>query len=161
MSKQHTEQLTGHEYDGIEEYDNPTPGWWHAIFAASVVFSIVYATFWHVSVFGWSAQDSWSSMQRAEFVRIFSSVGDIKPDEPTILAMMKDERFMAIAKATFIGNCSACHKRDGGGDVGVNLCDDSYKNVERLEDIYRVITEGANSGAMPSWRGTVFPTTSG
>ena len=36
------DQLSGHEYDGIQEYDNPTPGWWVAVFAATVVFSVFY-----------------------------------------------------------------------------------------------------------------------
>jgi cytochrome c oxidase cbb3-type subunit 3 len=152
MSSPESNQLTDHEYDGIREYDNPTPGWWHAIFAATVVFSLGYAIFWHASAFGWTVQDSWDDFQRAEFARVFGSVGELKHDEATILSMTSNQKFMTIAKATFIGGCAACHKRDGGGDVGVNLCDDSYKNVNRVEDIFRVITEGAGSGAMPSWK---------
>ena len=27
--------LTGHDYDGIQEYDNPLPGWWKWLFVAS------------------------------------------------------------------------------------------------------------------------------
>jgi cytochrome c oxidase cbb3-type subunit 3 len=145
-------KLTGHNYDGIEEFDNPTPGWWHAIFLSSIVFSLIYAVFWHGSVLGWSIHDEWDDAQKAEFAKIFGSVGELKTDQETILAQMSNQKFMAVAKATFIGNCAACHKRDGGGDVGVNLCDDNYKNVNKIEDIYKVITEGANAGAMPPWK---------
>lgn len=144
--------LTSHEYDGIREYDNPTPGWWHWIFAGSVVFSVFYVLFWHGSVFGWSVEEAWEADQRAEFQRIFGEVGELGHDRASILAQMENPKFMAIAKATFIGNCAACHARDGGGDIGVNLTDDSYKNVETVEDLFRVITDGANSGAMPSWQ---------
>ena len=28
------DELTDHNYDGIQEYDNPTPGWWYLIFGA-------------------------------------------------------------------------------------------------------------------------------
>ena len=43
-------ELTGHEYDGISEYDNPTPSWWHLIFLASVVFSVFYFTYYINSI---------------------------------------------------------------------------------------------------------------
>ncbi|MBL8763317.1 MAG: c-type cytochrome [Phycisphaerae bacterium] len=152
MSVQSPGPLSSHEYDGIREYDNPTPGWWYAILTATVVFSAVYFVFWHASVAGWSIHDSWEDDQRAEYARIFGAVGQLKPDEASILAQMGNPKFMNIARATFIGNCASCHARDGGGDVGVNLCDESYKNVVKIEDLFRVITDGANGGAMPSWK---------
>jgi cytochrome c oxidase cbb3-type subunit 3 len=147
-----TQQLTDHEYDGIREYDNPTPGWWHAIFLATIVFAVCYVAFWHGSAAGYSIEDSWNEDQRAEFARIFGKVGELKPDQATILTMMNNPQFMQIAKATFEGTCAACHSKDGTGGIGVNLCDDYYKNVTKIEDIYRVISEGANGGAMPSWK---------
>jgi len=146
------DQLMDHEYDGIREYDNPTPGWWNMIFAATVVFAFFYVIVWHASSASYTIHDTWNKAQLAEYARIFGSVGQLKPDEQTILAQIDEPRFMAIAKSTFVGTCAACHARDGGGDVGVNLCDDSYKNIKKVEDIYRVITEGANGGAMPSWK---------
>ncbi len=144
--------LTSHEYDGIREYDNPTPGWWYAIFTASIVVSALYLIFWHGSVLGWTIEEAWADDQKAEFVKIFGAVGQLKGDQQTILKQMNNPQFMSIAKSTFLGNCTACHSRDGGGGIGVNLCDDYYKNVTRVEDIFRVITEGANGGAMPSWK---------
>ena len=33
---------TGHVYDGIEEYDNPLPGWWFKMFVGTVVFGVIY-----------------------------------------------------------------------------------------------------------------------
>lgn len=146
------DSLTDHSYDGIQEYDNPTPRWWHAIFAGSVVFSVFYVLFWHVSTGGWTNEEGWSDAQKAEVARIFGSVGEMKPDRETILTQMSSPTFMPLAKAIFIGNCAACHRSDGGGDIGVNLCDDSYKNAANIEDLFRVITEGANAGAMPSWK---------
>jgi cytochrome c oxidase cbb3-type subunit 3 len=146
--------LTDHEYDGIREYDNPTPGWWYWLFGGSVVFSVLYLVFFHFSVAGWTVEDAWSNDQRAEFVRIFGSVGELKKDDQSILKQRDNPQFMTIAKAAFIGNCSACHAKDGGGLVGVNLCDDTFKNIKNVSDIFKVITDGANAGAMPAWKRT-------
>jgi len=146
--------LTDHEYDGIREFDNPTPGWWYWLFGASVAFSALYLVFFHFSVAGWTVEDAWSNDQRAEFVRVFGSVGELKKDDESILKQMDNQQFMTIAKAAFIGNCSACHAKDGGGLVGVNLCDDSFKNIKNVSDIFKVITDGANAGAMPAWKRT-------
>ena len=30
-------QLTDHAYDGIQEFDNPLPGWWKWMFVGSIV----------------------------------------------------------------------------------------------------------------------------
>ena len=48
------DQLLDHQYDGIQEYDNPCPGWWHAIFWVTVLFSVVYFLFFHVGNNGWT-----------------------------------------------------------------------------------------------------------
>lgn len=151
---QATDPLTDHEYDGIREFDNPTPGWWYWMFGASVAFSALYLVFFHFSVAGWTVEDSWSNDQRAEFVRVFGSVGQLKADDQSILQQIDNPQFMTIARAAFIGNCSACHGKDGGGLVGVNLCDESFKNIKHVSDIFKVITDGANAGAMPAWKRT-------
>jgi cytochrome c oxidase cbb3-type subunit 3 len=143
-----------HEYDGIQEFDNPTPGWWHAMFIGSVVFAVFYAMYWHGNPDAPTIHDRWRQSQVAEFRRVFGAIGELQPDEPTILKMMGDEKMMAVAKSTFIANCAACHGRDGAGISGSacpNLTDDSWKNVTKLADVLTVINKGANSGAMPAW----------
>jgi cytochrome c oxidase cbb3-type subunit 3 len=143
--------ILDHEYDGIREYDNPTPGWWHAIFISSILFAFFYITFWHFSPLAWSVQESWEKDQVADYKRLFGAVGDLKPDESTILSMMVDQKMMGVAQSIFVGNCAVCHGKEASGINGVNLTDDYYKNVKKIEDIFTTITKGANLGAMPSW----------
>ncbi|MDX2130532.1 MAG: cbb3-type cytochrome c oxidase N-terminal domain-containing protein [Planctomycetota bacterium] len=146
------DHLLDHEYDGIREFDNPTPGWWHLIFLGSVVFSIFYFVFWQFSPLAYTPQEAWAAKQNAETMRLFANVGDIKPDQDGILTLMRDDKLMAYAQGMFQGNCAQCHAKDGGGINGTNLTDDHYKNVKALPDLFAVITAGAANGAMPAWR---------
>ena len=49
VNKPSEDILTDHLYDGIMEYDNPTPGWWHLIFFGTIVFSLLYFPVYHFS----------------------------------------------------------------------------------------------------------------
>lgn len=144
--------LLDHEYDGIREYDNPTPGWWHAIFLGSVLFSVFYFGFWQFSPLAYTPQEAWQMKQSAETKKLFAALGDVRADVPDMLKLMHDEKLMQYAQGVFLSNCAQCHAKDGGGINGVNLTDEYFKNVKVMPDIYNVITNGANNGAMPSWR---------
>lgn len=37
-----TVETMGHEWDGIEEYNNPLPRWWFYLFVITVVFGVAY-----------------------------------------------------------------------------------------------------------------------
>ena len=143
--------LLDHQYDGIREYDNPVPGWWHWILWLTVGFCVLYFIFFQFSPDAWTIQDSWEREQADAYRRVFGTLGELQPDEPTIVKLKGDQRMMSLARSMFVGNCAQCHGRDAGGITGVNLTDDSYKNVRALLDIYTVITKGANHGAMPAW----------
>ena len=40
--QQPTDKTTGHEYDGIQEYDNPLPAWWFYMFVITIVWGAAY-----------------------------------------------------------------------------------------------------------------------
>jgi cytochrome c oxidase cbb3-type subunit 3 len=151
MSENH-DHLSDHEYDGIREYDNPTPGWWHLIFFLTIVFGVLYFAFWTFSPLAPTVEEQWASERRADLKREFAQMGELKPDEATILRLASAPELLGSARANFAGTCVACHTKDGGGLVGPNLCDDSYKSVKVVTDIYDVITNGAANGAMPAWK---------
>lgn len=153
-------QLMDHEYDGIQEYDNPTPGWWHLIFAGSVIFALFYFTFAEYSPMATSVQEAWEENQQEEFRKIFGALGQMNNDAPTLQKTVGDERLMLVAKGIFQGNCASCHGSQAAGMAGSNcpnLTDDRWKNVKTVTDIFNVITKGANNGAMPAWENRLSP----
>ena len=44
------DRLLDHEYDGIQEYDNPLPSWWVWVFWATIIFSGAYIMYYHVGI---------------------------------------------------------------------------------------------------------------
>lgn len=148
------DHLSDHEYDGIREYDNPTPGWWHAIFLGSVAFSVLYFMYFEFNQDAPTPHTRLARIQLEENRRIFGAVGDLEPVNDDILKLIGNDVLMNVAEASFVSSCAQCHAKDGGanGLSGVNLTDDSYKNVKSLPDLYNVITNGAGNGAMPSWQ---------
>ncbi len=149
MSEQ--ECLLEHEYDGIKEYDNPTPAWWHVIFWISIFFAIPYAFFFHFSPMGWSVHDAYDSEIAAFYQAKFAKFGQLESDEATIVGLMLNENYMAATAGTYQVKCASCHGKSGEGLVGPNMTDDFYKNIKTIEEIHRVISEGVVAKGMPAW----------
>lgn len=146
------DHLSDHEYDGIREYDNPTPGWWHLIFIGTVLFSMMYFVYFHSNPNAPTPQSVLAAKQTMENKKLFGRFGNLKNDEASLLMLMKDAKMMDVAGAMYAGKCTQCHGPAGGGINGVNLTDDSYKNVKKITDIFNVLTNGAGAGAMPAWK---------
>lgn len=157
MSARPQENLLDHNYDGIQEYDNPTPGWWWLIFNATFVFSIFYFIFFTFSPDAWTLADEHSSALAANLRLQFGEIGELKPDEETLLKYIDDPKWLAVGKATFQGRCVSCHGANAQGGIGPNMTDDNYKNVKQLTDIANVIANGAANGAMPAWKNQLHP----
>lgn len=151
------ENLLDHEYDGIREFDNPTPGWWTALFVGSCIFSVMYLVFFHMSPTAWTIEEQYELSVSADLKRQFGEIGDLVADEATMLDYMQKEKWLLVGKAVFEGNCASCHASNGSGLIGPNLTDESYKNVKTLTEVATVIAEGAANGAMPSWQNRLHP----
>lgn len=143
---------TDHAYDGIEEFDNPLPGWWKWLFIATIAFSPAYWVFFHGGADGRSVAERYD-VALAENTRLqFAEIGDLEPDAETIVRFTEKSNWLRVGEVVFKTNCISCHGRQGEGQVGPNLTDDFYKNVTNVEDIARVILNGAGGNAMPAWK---------
>ena len=145
------EPVREHAFDGIQEYDNPMPFWWKAIFWATFFFSVPYFFFYHVGV----GEDVDAAYERdlGEFYEAQAAkLGDLKPDTTTIVSLSHDPKMKLAGQALFRSNCAACHGADGGGGTGPNLTDDSYLNIKEVTDLHRIIAEGLVGKGMPEWK---------
>ena len=142
------DELTGHNYDGIQEYDNPTPGWWYAIFVASVLFGGFYLLVYHLAVP--SLADRHATAEARHLNMQFAELNKLETGEPKILTIMNEEAWLGRGAAIFTASCAICHSADGSGLVGPNLTDETYKNITGLMDITALIINGTPNGSMPA-----------
>jgi cytochrome c oxidase cbb3-type subunit 3 len=147
------EFLTGHSYDGIQEYDNPLPGWWKFLFWFFILIAPPYYFYMQAPAAERSIHDQYNKHMASVFEQRFSQIGELTADRETILKYMNDEpKWLKVGEVIYKTNCVSCHKTDGGGAVGPNLTDDYWKNVRSVEGIASVIENGAANGAMPAWK---------
>ena len=145
--------LTDHSYDGIQEYDNPLPGWWKFLFWVSIIIAPIYYAYFHFGPPGRSIHDQYNAHMASVFELRFQEIGELEADRETLVKYLKEEpKWLAVGEVVYKTNCVSCHGVDGGGVVGPNLTDDKWKNVRNIEDIAKVIVNGAANGAMPAWK---------
>ncbi|MEM9419967.1 MAG: cbb3-type cytochrome c oxidase N-terminal domain-containing protein [Planctomycetota bacterium] len=154
--------LTGHNYDGIQEYDNPTPGWWTWLFVASIFFAPVYliVAAGVPTLFGY--EESYEAAETAALMKQFATLGELSPDEATLARFAHnptpdDAKWLGAGQSIYLANCAACHGGTGAGISGPNLTDDHYLNLKDALGIINVINKGANNGAMPAWENKLQP----
>ncbi len=153
-----TDPCDEHSYDGIQEYDNPIPGWWKWLFIGTIIWSPLYLMWFHAPSAERRVADGYDRAY-AENLRLqFGELGDLAADEATIARFINDEKWLAVGAATFQTNCVTCHGRDAGGGSGPSLTDDLFINIETLGDIGGILENGANAGAMPAWKNRLHPT---
>lgn len=157
MSQTDTDRLTGHNYDGIQEYDNPTPRWWIWLFALTHVFGAAY--FFVITLAGpdYTPEGAYQRDFTESLKAQYGQLGDLKPDQETLVRLMGDEKWNRVGEAIFKSNCVTCHGSDASGVAGPNLTDDYYIHVHKLSDIADVIANGRRNGAMPAWKERLQP----
>jgi cytochrome c oxidase cbb3-type subunit 3 len=154
MSQPEVKLLPGH--DGIHEYDNPIPSWMSWILGFTIAWSVWYCITYGLG-YGQSVEAEYQAAM-AENVRLqFKEIGDLKPDQATMLVYMGKPDWMAFGRSVYQSNCQSCHGPTGQGVVGPNLCDDHYKGVDKLEDVIKIVGGGAAGNQMPAWGGRLHP----
>lgn len=145
---------TGHEYDGIREYNNPLPRWWLYMFYITIVFSIVYLILYpglgkFAGVYGWTSAGQHQAevdAHNAEYGPIFAKYAKVPIPE-----LANDEVAVGMGQRIFASTCIACHGSDGRGSPGYpNLTDNDWLHGSSAEEIVNVITNGKDNRFMTS-----------
>ena len=143
-------KILDHDYDGIQEYDNPMPGWWVWLFILTSIFAVPYIMWYHMGN-GPSIHDQFEKELAIQSARIVADFGELSPDQPTLVQYMSNEDGLRYAAGIFQAKCATCHASDASGGTGPNLTDDHWINVRTLEDVADVIING-RKGVMPAWK---------
>ena len=148
--------LLDHEYDGIQELDNNLPRWWVWLFHLCNLFAVVYLGYYHVFGSGHPSGDEYTeemnrgnAIKQAALAKFEAEMGKIEPS--------KDSTVLARGRQVFITYCAPCHREDGGGLVGPNLCDDYWIHGGKFTDNLKVIVNGVPDKGMLTWRGVLPP----
>jgi cytochrome c oxidase cbb3-type subunit 3 len=148
----------GHDYDGIRELDNRLPPWWLYGFYTCILFAAVYLYRYHVAHSApLSGQEYVLSMAKAEQEKqeyLKKSANNVDENNVKLLTDAKD---LDAAKQIFTTICAACHRPDGGGNVGPNLTDDYWLHGGSIQDVFKTIKYGWPEKGMKSWKDDYSP----
>lgn len=148
--------LLDHEADGIRELDNNLPRWWVWLFNLCIVFAAVYLAYYHVLKAGDLQAAEYAKeaaagekVKSAALARFEESLGNMQP--------LTDPAAVSQGQTTFKTLCAPCHREDGGGLVGPNLCDDYWIHGPKFADNLKVIWNGVPEKGMVAWKGVLQP----
>ena len=148
-------QTTGHEYDGIEEYDNPLPAWWFAMFVITIVWGIGYLLMYpgmgnFDGLLDWTQEDQHAD-EVAEAEAKYRAMRDRYLALP-VKEIAEDPKVMKMGMRIYGNNCSQCHGLDARGAYGFpNLVDSDWLWGGSPDAIKHSIVNGRQA-AMPAWK---------
>lgn len=152
--QQSTDETTGHEYDGIQELDNPLPAWWFYMFVITIVWAIGYLILYpgmgnFPGVLGWTQV----GQHDREVAAADAKYRDMR-DRYMALSIEEiaaDPKVRKMGMRMFGNNCAQCHGADAKGSYGFpNLTDGDWLYGGSPDEIEASITNG-RQGTMPAW----------
>jgi cytochrome c oxidase cbb3-type subunit 3 len=175
MSKKQDDDLdyetTGHEWDGIKEYNKPLPRWWLWTFYATIVWAVLYTI----------AYPAWPGIKEATpgllgfstRAQVVEDIARFEEANSGINAQLASVELTEIAQdadlnqyaqnagaAVFRTWCAQCH---GSGAAGVqasgypNLLDDDWLWGGDIEAIHTTIAHGIRNEDDPDARYSEMP----
>lgn len=142
------DELRGHKFDGIEEYDNDLPRWWLNIFWVTTIFAIGYTAWVHLG-FRPSDHDRLAAQLEELKSKREESAGNVT--EESLALLVGSEGALTKGKTIFAEKCAACHADKGQGLIGPNLTDPFWIHGGDLMSIREVILKGVPEKGMISW----------
>lgn len=144
------DELTQHEYDGIQEYNNSLPLWWVGLFLITIIFAVGYFIYYEFGP-GLSQEQLLALELKAEALKE-ASKPKVSAGESELLALISNSEALAKGKEVYVAKCLACHLTQGQGLVGPNLTDDYWIHGGKISDIKNVVTNGVLEKGMLAWK---------
>jgi cytochrome c oxidase cbb3-type subunit 3 len=162
-------ETVGHEWDGIEELNNPLPRWWVITLWLSVIFALGYIVVYPAiplldrgteGLWGWSSRGDLARELSAENAKRAGLRATLESAPIEALqanpALMKDA--IAGGRAAFRVNCVQCHGSGAAGSLGYpNLNDDDWLWGGNLKEIEQTLTYGIRQPGVASTRTSLMP----
>ena len=152
--EQPADKTTGHEYDGIQEYDNPLPAWWFYMFVLTIVWGVGYLIIYpgmgnFPGILGWTQIQQHDNAVAAADEK-FRAMRDRYVALP-IEEIASDPAVRKMGMRMFGNNCAQCHGADAKGSYGFpNLTDGDWIYGGDPETIKATLINGRQA-AMPAW----------
>ncbi|MBT4162659.1 MAG: cytochrome-c oxidase, cbb3-type subunit III [Gammaproteobacteria bacterium] len=147
-------ETTGHDWDGIQEFDNPLPVWWYWWFVLTLVFGAVYLVY-YPGLGNFMGLGNWTQFSQLEesqkiadekYGPIYAQYRDKSLDE-----LGADPNALNMGRRIFASNCTVCHGARGEGSYGFpNLTDNEWTWGREDADIETTILHG-RSASMAPW----------
>jgi cytochrome c oxidase cbb3-type subunit 3 len=150
--------LIAHDYDGIQELDNPTPGWFMYLFYTTIIFAVGYLLTYHVFNIAPLQDEEYAiEIKLADKEKeAFLAKAANQVDEKTV-KLTTDPAMLASGAVVFKQSCSPCHGEHAQGMVGPNLTDDYWLHGSKIEEVFKTIKYGVTAKGMPTWEKQLTP----
>lgn len=155
---QYEDKVLDHNYDGIQEYDNPMPGWWKAIFLLTVIWAGFYLVGIELNVLPRYGDDLKEGQEEVLAMRRAHEKAQppVIINEEMLAAAIVDPVNLSKGAGVFATSCASCHGAAAQGGIGPNLTDDYWLYGQDPMEVHTTISKGAPKG-MPPWEGVLPP----
>jgi cytochrome c oxidase cbb3-type subunit 3 len=162
-------ETVGHEWDGIEELNNPLPRWWVLTLWATVLWALAYVVVYPaIPLLDKGTQGLWGWSSRGQLEDELAAANKAREGTLAAIAATPLEQIAAnpdlLAKATAGGraafqvNCIQCHGSGAAGSTGYpNLKDDDWLWGGTIREIEYSIRHGIRSPGVAETRASQMP----
>lgn len=162
-------ETVGHEWDGIEELNNPLPRWWVITLYLTILFSLGYIVVYPAiplldratgGLWGWSSRGQLAAEMKAGEAERKAATDAIAA--VALEDLVKDPKLLAMAKAggaaAFKQHCVQCHGSGAAGSIGYpNLKDDDWLWGGNVKEIETTLLHGIRASDDPATRTSLMP----
>lgn len=144
-------EIKGHDYDGITEYDNPLPIWWLATFIGTIIFAFIY--FMHYEIGGGPTMQQDLKIALTEIEKIKANQPSDNLSEDQLTVEFKNQNNILAGAQVYQGKCAVCHGNDLQGVIGPNLVDSFWIHTQGTKaGLVKTIANGVTEKGMPAWK---------